>query len=415
MKKKLLVVLFIVIVLLTALIVYWQNQDFSSGLQKDSTTHSHVGIESAETARETNAASENCVEIILETDVTCLLSDIARSGDERLEHILDAVRKELSKDNQADFNNIVTSAFRAEDIPLSRYFGEVGDSDSAVLKMLNETVDDAVKRTAEILRKRIDQFGVNGVSIERVDRQRIRLSLPEVKNVERARSLIGRTALLEFKFLADKEDTQAFLEKLNSYLDEKNTGTETDDTDHPFTSLLHLFQGNMSVLQKNFNQVRELLTESEVKKMLPEGSEILWAARPERIGDEEFHFFYLVNSTSVLTGAAIDDARVDLPGGFSNAEMIGQPTVGITMNRKGTKQFARITRENIGNRLAIVLDNKVYMAPIIKAEIPKGRAVIAGMVDVDEANDIAILLRAGALPAPVKVVEERAVNPIMDR
>ncbi|MDP2912855.1 MAG: protein translocase subunit SecD [Candidatus Omnitrophota bacterium] len=210
---------------------------------------------------------------------------------------------------------------------------------------------DALDRAIEIIRNRIDQFGVGEMSIQRQGKDRIIAQLPGVTDRERALEIIGKTAHLEFKLVSD----------------------------------------NVEDMKKAVNN--EAIEGYELKHL--EG---------ERAGREGL----LVAKDAALTGDAIVDAKTE----FSSSGF-GEPYVSLTLDSKGAKVFADVTAANIGKRLAIVLDGKVVSAPVIREAIPSGQAQISGSFTVDQANDLAVILRAGALPAPVVVEEERTVGPLL--
>ncbi|MFH0765193.1 MAG: protein translocase subunit SecD, partial [Calditrichota bacterium] len=344
--------------------------------------------------------------------------------------------------------------------------GEAGESNSTVLSQLNKEAEDAINRSLEILRNRIDQFGVSEPSIQKKGSRRIVLELPGVQDPSRARDLIGRTALLEFKLLADGEKSQEFIKNVDSYLAQKNikasatagetapsvekkvpasdttAGAKTDETldlsaevkaeadtgaqdtsatkieseETPFSSLLRGFRGDIAVPGENLRQVKAILADPQIEKQLPDGTQLLWSAKPEDGGDgKQYNILFLVKQESEITGSSLQDARVDISSGYNNPAQAGQSIVSLTLNRKGARKFARVTGANIDKRLSIVLDEKVYMAPVIRSKIPDGRAVVEGMGSVDEANDLAIVLRAGALPTSVLIEEERTVGPSLGR
>jgi preprotein translocase subunit SecD len=211
----------------------------------------------------------------------------------------------------------------------------------------------ATEQALETIRNRIDQFGVSEPDIRVQGERRIQIQLPGIKDPERAKDLIGKTALLEFKLLDDEHD-------LASALD-----------------------GNV-----------------------PPGSEILYQATDADKGQAAVKKQpYLIKTRTLMTGAYLTDARVQIDSQFN------EPYVSIDFDRKGAKIFERITGENVKKRMAIVLDNKVYSAPTIQEKIPGGSARITGSFNAQEAHDLAIILRAGSLPAPVEIIEERTVGP----
>jgi preprotein translocase subunit SecD len=213
--------------------------------------------------------------------------------------------------------------------------------------------DMAVRQALETIRNRIDQFGVSEPDIRRQGENRILVQLPGVQDTERAKSLIGKTALLEFKLVDEENDVNAALEG-----------------------------------------------------SVPRGSQILYSYDIDlTTGQKTNRLPYLLKKRTLLTGANLTDARVQIDNQFN------EPYVSIDFDRKGGRIFSKITEENVKKRLAIVLDNRVYSAPVIQEKISGGRARITGNFTTEEANDLAIALRAGALPAPVKILEERTVGP----
>jgi len=213
-----------------------------------------------------------------------------------------------------------------------------------------EAKKDARERALEIIRNRIDQFGVSEPSIQPAGKDRIIIQLPGISERERAIDLIGRTALLEFKIVSPDPG------KLKDALAGKPA--------------------------KGY----------ELNYLPPEEGK-----EPEPV---------LLEQKASLTGAALVNAFVRFEQGG-----LGQPYVALQFNRKGARRFSMLTGKHVGERLAIVLDGKIHSAPVIKQKISGGEAVITGRFTQQEAADLAIVLRAGALPAPVKIVEERSVGP----
>jgi preprotein translocase subunit SecD len=216
--------------------------------------------------------------------------------------------------------------------------------------------ENAIEQALETIRNRIDQFGVSEPIIQRHGQGDILIQLPGIQDPERAKEIIGRTALLEFKLV--------------------------DET----------------------SSVEEALRSGP-----PPGREILYGyASRDGVGTGE-RIPYLLEARTLMTGEYISDARVR-PG-----EQLEGPYVELILNSAGARIFERITAENVKRQLAIVLDNRVYSAPVIQERIGGGRASITGAFDLKEARDLAIILRAGALPAPVEIVEERTVGPSLGR
>lgn len=228
-------------------------------------------------------------------------------------------------------------------------------------------VSDALDRAIEIIRNRIDQYGVAEAMISKQGDKWISVQLPGVKDPQIAKELIGKTALLEFRLVEVDESYRKIVERA------RELGLKP----------------------------REVLTNPEILKMVPTGYVLL-------PGREES--FYLVKSSPELTGAYLTSARVEL----GRAEM-GLPYVSLEFNPEGTKIFAKVTELNIDKHLAIVLDGVVQSAPVIRSRIPDGRAIIEGNFTIDEAKFLATVLRAGALPAPVRIIEERTIGPTLGK
>ena len=214
----------------------------------------------------------------------------------------------------------------------------------------------AADQALETIRNRVDQFGVSEPDIRPQAGYRILIQLPGVKDPKRAIDLIGKTARLEFKLV-----------------DEEN-------------SLEEALKGNV-----------------------PAGSEVLQEAAVDRKTGRKTNVPYLLKKRAPLTGESITDARVQLDN------QMGEPYVSLSFDSRGARVFERITGDNVGKRLAIVLDDKIYSAPVIRDKISGGKAQISGAFSMDDAKDLAIVLRAGALPAPVKIIEERTVGPSLGK
>ena len=210
----------------------------------------------------------------------------------------------------------------------------------------------AVRQGLETIRNRVDQFGVAEPSIQQQGENRILVQLPGVQDPARAKALIGKTALLEFKLVDEQTDAESAL----------RTGP-------------------------------------------PPGTEILYQRRVDKQTREERKVPFLVQKKAPVTGRDVATARVSID------QTTSEPYVSVDFNTAGARAFAELTDANVGKRLAIVLDGNVHSAPQIRERIPSGRAQITGGFTTDEATDLAIVLRAGALPAPVQVLEERTVGP----
>ena len=229
----------------------------------------------------------------------------------------------------------------------------------------NEPLNESMSRAIEIIRNRIDQYGVAETSITKQGDKWIMVQLPGVSNPQRAEELIGKTAMLEFRIVKnDQSIAQEAFAKLEA-------------TANPFDE-----DGNLA---------------PEIAALVPEGYQIL---RSKEGGPT------LVESKVEVTGADLEDARVVMMGEYGYSE------VSFTFNTEGAQKFGKLTGSNLQKQLAIVLDNTIQSAPTIQSRISReGR--ITGRFTPEEARSLAIVLKAGALPAPVRVIEKKTIGPTL--
>ena len=220
----------------------------------------------------------------------------------------------------------------------------------------NRIEQNAVSQGLETIRNRVDQFGVSEPTIQAQGEKRILVQLPGIKDADRAIKLIGKTARLEFKLVDESVSSQTAL-----------------------------------------------------NGAMPEGDEVLYKREENVETGEVTKRPFLVKKRTVLTGETLSGAEVRYDSDFN------EPYVAITFNSIGAMIFQEVTRANVKKRLAIVLDDNVYSAPVIQEEIAGGRAQITGQFTTEEARDLAIILRAGALPAPVVILENRTVGPSLGK
>lgn len=308
--------------------------------------------------------------LILEVDT----EKAVESTIERIVHELrNLLRKKRIKHMGIDRIDNTKISLKIEEAENIEKFEALLDKEFQDLRILSRSTDDGVlvilmdlpdKETSQIkkmateqaletIRNRIDQFGVNEPDIRQQGEKRILIQLPGIRDTERAKKLIGKTALLEFKLVNETFDPKIAAK-----------------------------QGN-----------------------IPPGNEILYEEKEDPTTRRIIKTPYLIKKRALLTGAYLTDARVHIDSQYN------EPYVSITFDKKGARIFARITEENVKKRLAIVLDKKVYSAPVIQEKISGGSARITGSFTAEEAHDLAIILRAGALPAPVNIIEERTVGP----
>lgn len=383
--------------------------------------------------------------LVLEVNLVELMDNLAKNRDAAYEEIITEVREKLSGDTDSDFETTIREAFESRDIPMAMYFGRANQSNKAILNELAEKAEEAVELTMTKLSNRVDEFGVSEPSITKHGTRRIIVELPGIQDPDRARNLIGRTALLEFKFVAEPKITADVAASLDAYLAEEikenkgeatekaaeaetaeadsaaaelegmfaDSGEETElDENRPFTSLGTPYAQQILVEDVNKDAISRILGRQDVQDIIPPEYKFLWSKGRENFQDgSEFWSLYLVQDRAELTGAMLSDAYVNIGTGGQDPSQAGEPIVHLTFNREGGRKFARVTENNVGRHLAIILDNKIHMAPRIQDRIAGGQAIIEGSSDVEEAKDISIVLRAGALPAPVDIIEERTVGP----
>lgn len=247
----------------------------------------------------------------------------------------------------------------------------------------------ALDQTIEAIRNRIDEFGVNEPSIQTQGEDRVVVQLPGIKDASRAKSIIGRTARLEFKLVANK------------------TGF-----DRGAIGLLIQKATEAGIEYKEGNSYTDYIEKLNkfIAKDIPEGTMVLFERKVDENSGRRFFEPYLLEKTSMVTGEHLKDAIVGFDQDF------GEPYVNFQMNIIGARFMEDLTGNNIGRQLAIVLDDNVYSAPVIQAKISDSGRITLGrgrsMSEVQqEAEDIALVLRAGALPAKLEFEEERVVGP----
>jgi len=232
--------------------------------------------------------------------------------------------------------------------------------------------DSAADQALETIRNRIDQFGVAEPTILRQGENEIVVQLPGVKDPKRAVDIIGRTAQLEFKLLDDEAKVAAELPQA-------------------------ILPGEEENLLKQFAE------------KIPEGDELLFEKKVNRETGAVRKIPLLLKKQAALTGDLLSEARVNIDTRFN------EPYVSITFNAAGAKIFEEVTGANVKKRLAIILDNTVYSAPVIQEKISGGNAQITGSFSTEEAKDLSIVLRSGALPAPLKLLQNVTVGPSLGR
>ena len=286
--------------------------------------------------------------------------------------------------------------------------------------MEEQEAQDAVAQAQEVIRNRIDQFGVAEPTIQRQGENRIIIELPGVQDVQRAKDLVGQTALLEFQLLEPPEDRTRLIQRIDQVLAPQEEEEEQEEDlllsstpqSAPLSSMLSGAGEDLTVSGRDLQRVKNLLNTPEAQELIPADVEFLFSSKPAGAEGNEFYFLYLVRKRPEMTGHMIQDAFVSIG---QVVEYMGQPIVNFSTTDEGVRLFSRITGSHIGERMAIVLDESVYSAPTIQNKISEGRGIITGSGTQEEAKDLAIVLRAGALPAEVEIIEDRTVGPSLGR
>ena len=404
--------------------------------------------------------------IVLEVDLPTLVTTLAINKDNKFERTISEVRNSLNENTQQDFFTVFANSVSNNGLRLPRYYDvDYGAKPDDILTSLKEQADDAINRVLEILQNRVDQFGVSEPTIQKQGNRRIIVELAGIQDSDRARALLQSTAQLEFCLVKSPEVTNDILSQIDNIVkgdeqletlvasvnedydmeddnelgvsddktvsiselfgEDAETSKDTSDTsvvvdqnifqERPFSSLLRALGNDIAVPEKNLYTVKKIINKQEIKDKLALGNgQFLFAPDAENfstndgIDEKLFNMYYLENDAD-LTGGVIEEANATIGGQGTSA--VGQPIVLLDMNSDGARTWSRITGANIGRRIAIVLDKKVHMAPSIRTKISDGGTMIEGFAGMDEAKDIAIVLRAGALPAPVNIIEERIVGP----
>ncbi|MFC4870397.1 protein translocase subunit SecDF [Negadavirga shengliensis] len=317
-------------------------------------------------------------------------------------------------------------------------------SDSAILSIIDDEVENAIDRSFNILRTRIDRFGTSQPNIQRIQNTgRIQIELPGVDNPERVRNLLQGVAKLQFWEVAEINEFGDALQNVNALLVEEAKAKKpspveddkalADTTDLESDLARKLAEGTadddslglgvsplFSLLKANYGLVYEvrdtlainrIMNREDVKSVLPRDIRFLWSVKPQKSDNMELLELHAIKAPrgtdqAPLEGDVITDAR-------QSYDQSSRPAVSMQMNAEGARRWRKLTSENIGNRIAVVLDDYVYTAPVVQGEIPSGQSEITGNFSIEEAKDLANILKSGTLPAPTRIVEEAIVGPTL--
>lgn len=441
--------------------------------------------------------------VTMEVDVLKMIQEAAHREaiDDVFMQVVDKTRED-QKTSDEETMDLFMKNFNAIARPkgktLISYFdiGDIKDaSEENIVKRLNENAKDAIDRAVEVIRQRIDQFGVSEVNIQKQSSRRIVVEMPGVENEAQMRNLLQTTARLEFNLVRNNKQIVMAFDNIDRFLARENkikrgikvdsvetttpetsavkgadvaekskmpagdstkadtakTDTAKKDTakdpyagmsqdeirkkhleDHPFTSLFATYyippqEGQQPIqffyttkdipegeymfriLKDSLAKFQAILNRFDVGKLIPQDLKVAVEAKPDqrllKANNVEVFDFYSVKREPELTGEYITDARESVDP-TTNA-----PIVNMEMNADGADRWAVITGANLKKRIAIILDDRVYTAPVVQSKITGGRSQISGMANIQEAHLLSVILKAGALKAPVQIVEERVVGP----
>jgi len=449
--------------------------------------------------------------VIMEVDIAKLIQDLAKKTDDSFTQSLNETA-DATKNTDDDFIDVFQAKLQGRGISLKAYYGEIRDDDSKIKSDLKKEVDNAIDRAIEVVRNRIDQYGVSEPVIQKKGSNRLVVELPGVSNVDEVRKLLQGTALLQFELLIDPEISSKVMQKINTFLaggnldsldkadslktiadkikkdtlktkpdtsslttkkdttkkditkkdvkqdtkqntkkdtskkvttkkdtSKKNLTSKKDSskkTDSSLTSatdstadttkqlseeefkiknpLFYLVRpqqfkdGTLAWLVRESDKpkVQRILEKKEVQELIPSDIKFSWGNKADFVDKGEKIFqFYVLKKEPELTGGVVVNARSNIDPTSNSA------VVYMEMNSEGAADWARITGSNINKRIAIVLDNVVYSSPVVRNKITGGSSQIEGMANIQEAKLLEIVLKAGALPAPLKIIEERSVGP----
>ena len=367
-----------------------------------------------------------------------------------------AQAKSRSVNSQSDFITLFAEAWKeaSNGQRLSQVFGtyemreriKPESTDEQVLSVIREEAESAVSNSFNVLRNRIDRFGVTQPSIQKIGNTgRILVELPGVKEPERVRKLLQGTASLEFWTTFDAAEITPYLQEANALLaqyaatEEEEGVEEADESDlvareiqaqaggesdieafrkaNPLFAVLQPsnYRGNACIgfaAAADTAAVGKYLRAPEVADLFPAEFRPMWSVKPSEMmqGDNIFELIAIKASSrdgkAPLDGGVVTDARVT-----TNDRRGGNPSVSMTMNAEGANIWARLTKDNIGKQIAIVLDGTVYSYPTVNGEISGGVSEISGNFDMEEATDLTNVLKSGKLPAPATIVQEQVVGP----
>ncbi len=372
--------------------------------------------------------------------------------------------RQQEEESQKDFITLFVDAYKknsnggrlATIFATQQLKGKVStqSTDSEVEKVLREEVQSAIDNSFNVVRNRIDKFGVVQPNIQKLEGQegRIMVEMPGIREPERMRKLLQGSANLEFWETYNNQEVQPYLSQLDLHLANGDTKIDTTKTDtvksagadnvkgklqvkgngkakteaeqiadakkqHPLLAILQTIPGESLSLVgyahiRDTAEINHLLHSQIAKQILPADLKLLWSAKPaDGINNKNVFELHAIKITTSDGRAPLEgDVVTDAKDQFDN---FGRPEVSMTMNSDGARQWAQLTKANVGKAVAIVLDNVVYSAPRVNQEIDGGQSSISGNFTIEDTKDLSNTLKSGRMPAPARIVQEEVVGPTL--
>jgi SecD/SecF fusion protein len=403
--------------------------------------------------------------VTLEVSPVEIVKGIAGNPKNEAFNVAVAEAKEASKTSNAKFVDLFYGAWQKNNPgkALSAVFATAANrgrislesTDADILEIIDTEVENAIDRSFNILRTHIDRFGTSQPNIQRIAGSgRIQIELPGADNQERVRNLLQGVAKLQFWEVLELNEYGGSIEEVNQawVADQKNKVGDLADSDSTATDSTGTASDSLSVedslrnvLEKQLEQidpmnnanasisplialrkvdygliydvldtaiVNRILKNERYQSFLPKDLRLLWGVKPTKAEDgTEILELYAIklrkgSDQAPLEGDVVTDARQTL-------DQTSQPAVSMQMNADGARKWRNLTAENVGRRIAVVLDDYVYTAPMVNGEIPNGQSEISGNFTLLEAQDLANILKSGSLPAPTQIVEESIIGPTL--
>jgi len=357
--------------------------------------------------------------IVLELDERKFLDKLVRTklsqkSKDSYKKILDEAELRAGNNNTdiiIQLNNIVND----KEIKLNKYFSNLSKSsdNNIIIEQIIDQKTLAMASILEIMRNRIqehDVYGLGEPSIQNLGDNRLMVELAGVDDVSRAKKYIQRTADFELTLVKTYDQFLDQLDKIDNYIINNNLNFSSLD------SLIFSYAGGFYADESNYSKLTKLFNNEEIYNLLNQNSKVVWSNIPVNITESknnqeqiQIRQLYLVSNRPAISSGMIKTPKAVVSDiGSSNA---GQWVVNLDMTKDGRKRWSKFTGSNIDRQVAIILDNKVFMAPVVRDKISSGSTQISGFANMQEAKDIAGILKAGELPAPINIIQTNYVGP----